>query len=49
MLYTTFKEMKDSKKNRPFDKKKYLKYIESLKEFQKMKIKLVKDNKEKMK
>lgn len=31
MLYTSFKEMKEAQANRPFDKKKYEKYIEDLK------------------
>lgn len=44
MLYTSFKEMKDSKLNKPFDEKKHKKYIESLNQFHKLDKKLVKVN-----
>jgi len=44
MLYTSFKEMKEAQANRPFDKKKYKKYIEDLKKFHNIDKKLFKAN-----
>jgi hypothetical protein len=35
-IYSSFEEMKESRLNRPFNKKKYEKYMKDLKEFHKI-------------